>query len=105
MEGRIVMVAYKPKPGKETELRHLAVDHHPRLKEQDLVTDRLPILMRSTDGTIIEVFEWRSAEAIQQAHSNKAAGEMWMQFSEVCDYVSIDKIPESANRFADYSPL
>ena len=28
--------------------------------------------MRAADGTIVEVFEWRSAEAIQQAHNNPA---------------------------------
>ena len=103
MNSRIVMVAYKPKPGKEGELKTLALDHHSRLKAEDLVTDRLPILMQSQDGTIIEVFEWKSAEAIQQAHTNKAVGQMWQEFSQVSEYVPIGQVSESSNLFADYS--
>ena len=103
MNSRIVMVAYKPKPGKEIELKTLALDHHSRLKVEDLVTDRSPILMQSQDGTIIEVFEWKSAEAIQQAHTNKAVGQMWQEFSQVSEYVPIGKVSESSNIFADYS--
>lgn len=52
MNSRIVIVAYKPKTGKESELKVLALDHYSRLKEQNLVTDRLPILMQAKDGTI-----------------------------------------------------
>ena len=103
MNSRIVMVAYKPKPGKEGELKTLALDHHSRLKAEDLVTDRSPILMQSQDGTIIEVFEWKSAEAIKQSHINKAVGQMWQEFSQVCEYVPIGQVSESSNLFADYS--
>ena len=103
MNSRIVMVAYKPKPGKEGELKTLALVHHSRLKAEDLVTDRSPILMQSQDGTIIEVFEWKSAEAIQQSHINKAVGQMWQEFSQVCEYVPIGQVSESSNLFADYS--
>ena len=71
MEPRIVIVAYKPKPGKENELMQLALEHYPTLKDQGLVTDRTPILMKAKDGTIIEVFEWKSHAAIEQAHTNK----------------------------------
>jgi hypothetical protein len=105
MGSRIVIVAYKPKPGMESELKALTLDHYPKLKEQDLVTDRIPVIMQSQDGTIIEVFEWKSSEAIQQAHTNKAVGQMWVEFSKVCDYIPIGQVSESANLFADYSPI
>jgi hypothetical protein len=105
MKSRIVIVAYKPKPGMESRLKELALSHYSRLNAQDLVTDTIPIIMQSQDGTVVEVFEWKSAEAIQQAHSNKAVGQMWMEFSEVCDYIPIGQVPESSNLFADYSPV
>jgi hypothetical protein len=105
MNARIVIVAYKPKAGMESKLKKLAIDHYPRLKAQQLVTDRTPILMEAQDGTIIEVFEWKSAEAIQQAHTNKAVGEMWMEFNEACEYVPIGQIPENSNLFAEYAPI
>ena len=105
MNPRIVIVAYKPKPGMESNLKVLTLNHHPRLREQDLVTDRLPIIMKSKDGTIIEVFEWKSEDAIQQAHTNKVVGQLWVEFSEVCDYIPIGQLPESSELFANYSPV
>jgi len=56
MPGRIVIVAYRPKAGKENALKQLAREHYNRLKTQDLVSDRAPILMQAKDGTIVEVF-------------------------------------------------
>lgn len=105
MNSRIVIVAYKPKPGKEESLKKLVTDHYAVLKAEELVTGRLPILMKATDGTIVEVFEWRSAEAIQQAHTNKAVGEMWVAFNEVCDYVPLVQLSECSSLFAEFEPL
>jgi len=105
MNPRIVMVAYKPKTGMENTLKELVKSHHARLKEQDLVTDRTPIMMQSQDGTIIEVFEWKSLDAIQQAHTNKVVGEMWAEFAQVCDYTPIGKLSESADLFANYTAI
>ena len=50
--GRIVVVAYKPKLGKESELEALLKGHHPILREEGLASDRDSIIMRSEDGTI-----------------------------------------------------
>jgi hypothetical protein len=50
--------------------------HLPRLKQEGLVTDRESILMEAADGTIVEVFEWISEEAIQNAHKNPAVLQM-----------------------------
>jgi hypothetical protein len=44
MNSRIVIVAYKPKPGMENQLKKLALGHYSRLKKQDLVTDKIPII-------------------------------------------------------------
>lgn len=40
----------------------------------------------SRGWTIIEVFEWRSSEAIQAAHANPAVQALWAEFNEACDY-------------------
>jgi hypothetical protein len=65
-----VIVAYRPNPGKETELLKLVRNRVPTLRNQGLVTDRKPTIMRARDGTIIEVSEWKSQEAIDAAHKN-----------------------------------
>lgn len=103
--GRIVIVAYKPKPGKAVPLKQLTKTHVPRLRAEGLVTDREPIIMETADGTIIEVFEWQSAEAINQAHQNKVVHEMWIQYAEVCDYVSLNSLSETADMFAEFTPV
>src|SRR4030095_6554349 len=105
MESRIVIVAYKPKPGKEQELRQLALDHYYTNKNKDLVTDRIPVLMQAKDGTIVEVFEWKSRDAIEKAHSNKSVLQMWEQYNQVCDYIPIGSVEESSSLFSEFTPV
>ena len=103
--GRIVIVAYKPKPGKAEALKELTKTHVPRLKKEGLVTDREAVIMETTDGTIIEVFEWLSAEAIQQAHSNPAVHQMWAEYTAVCDYAPLNTLNEAGNMFAEFTAV
>ncbi|MBD1392621.1 hypothetical protein [Mucilaginibacter glaciei] len=103
--GRIVIVAYKPKEDKADALRLLVKTHVPRLLKLGLVTDREPVIVESEDGTIVEIFEWLSAEAIQQAHSNLVVHQMWSEFAEVCDYVPLKTLNETANMFAEFKIL
>jgi quinol monooxygenase YgiN len=103
--GRIVIVAYKPKPGKAEALKELTKTHVPRLLKEGLVTDRKPVIVEAADGTIIEVFEWLSAEAIQKAHQNTEVQKMWGEYAAVCDYVPLNTVPEANNMFADFTPV
>ena len=103
--GRFVIAVYKPKPGQEAGLLE-AVEKHVRvLRDQGLVTDRQPYVMRSSDGTILEVFEWRSVEAIRDAHANPAVQALWAEFEQVCEYVPLASIPESQRMFAEFEPV
>jgi hypothetical protein len=79
--------------------------HLARLKAEGLVTNRPSIIMEAADGTIIEVFEWLSVEAIQSAHSNPAVQQMWGEYAEVCDYVPIGSLAEAGNLFSGFEPL
>jgi hypothetical protein len=47
MSGVIVIVAYRPKPGKETELLELVRSRVPTLRKENLVTGREPTIMRA----------------------------------------------------------
>ena len=62
-----VIVAYRPKPGKEDGLLELVRSRVPTLRQEGLVSDRTPTIMRARDVTIIEVSEWKSREAIDAA--------------------------------------
>ena len=105
MEERIVIVGYKPKAGKEEALQQLMREHYSTLKAQNLVTDRDSIIMKAKDGTIIEVFEWKSKSAIEQAHTNPEVLKMWEKYDEVCEYIPVGKIEESSNLFSEFTPL
>lgn len=103
--GRIVIVAFRPKPGQGDELARLLQSHHPTLRAEGLVTGREPVQMVSADGTIVEVFEWSSGAAIESAHTNATVQDMWRAFAEVCDYVPIGAVEESGQLFSEFTPL
>jgi quinol monooxygenase YgiN len=105
MEPVIVIASYKPKPGQSESLRQVMRTHLPTLRQQGLVTDRVSIMMEAKDGTIIEVFEWRSQAAIDQAHTNPAVLEMWGKYAEVCDYVPVGTVAETADMFPAFRPF
>lgn len=102
--GRIVIACYRPKAGQAVALRELVRTHVERLRGWGLVTDRTPILMEAADGTMIEVFEWRSPEAIETAHGHAGVLAMWEEFGQVCDYVPIAQVPEAATLFSEFAP-
>jgi quinol monooxygenase YgiN len=103
--GVIVIVAYRPKPGKENELLNLVRSRVPTLRNEGLVTDRAPTIMRARDGTIIEVSEWKSHEAIDAAHKNPNVLAMWNKFFAICDCVPLKTLAEAQEMFAGFEPL
>lgn len=105
MNGVIVIVAYRPKPGKESETLDLVRSRVPALRKEALVTERTPIIMLARDGTIIEVSEWKSHEAIDAAHKNPNVLAMWNRFFAVCDCVPLNQLSESAEMFAGFEPV
>ena len=102
--GRMVIVAYRPKPGCEAELDVLVREHVPCLKALGLVTDRPAQAMRAKDGTVVEVFEWEHG-AIEAAHSSPRVVELWERFGAACDYVPLRELPEAEAMFADFEPI
>jgi len=103
--GRMVIVAYRPKPGRDDDLRRLCEEHLPVLRAEGLVTDRPGLLMKAGDGTLVEVFEWASAEAIENAHHNDAVQRLWARVAEVCDYIPVAEVPEASKLFSEFSAL
>jgi hypothetical protein len=99
------VACYRPKPGSEKALLDLVHGHHAALRAEGLVTDRVPIAMRAADGTIIEVFEWSSQEAIAGAHSNPVVLDLWKKFEAVCTYEIPSNIAEFQNMFAGFEPV
>jgi quinol monooxygenase YgiN len=103
--GRFVIVAYAPKPGKAEQLLAAVRKHLQVLRTENLVTDRPAYVMRAADGTILEVFEWRSAEAIAKAHLTPAVQALWAEFGAACDYRPLSGIAEFQQMFAEFDPV
>ena len=102
---RVVIVAYRPKPGKEALLLVELRDHVHLLRSEGLATDRPVVHLRAGDGTLVEIFEWASPAAIEQAHTNLRVQAMWERFAACCDYASLNSLEETAGLFAEFEPL
>jgi hypothetical protein len=102
--GDVVIVGYKPKPGKESELLGLVREHVPYLRNLGLATDRPPIALKSKDGIIVEIFEWCDG-AIEKAHRDPAVHKLWAEYAEVCDYVPLVGLSEFNDMFAQFAPI
>jgi hypothetical protein len=103
--GRFVIVAYAPKAGRERQLLAAVNKHLKVLKAERLVSERPAYAMRAANGTIVEVFEWRSAEAISQAHGNPAVQALWAEFGAACDYVPLTSLAETHQMFAEFDAV
>jgi quinol monooxygenase YgiN len=105
MAAVCVIVAYRPKPGEEEALLPLVRERVPTLRQEGLVTERAPVIMRAKDGTIIEVSEWKSREAIDAAHQNPNVLAMWNKFFAICDCVPLNTLAEAKEMFAGFEPV
>lgn len=103
--GKIVIATYKPKPGKEKLLDRLVKDHVKVLRNQGLATLRPPMIMKSADGTVVEVFEWISKQAIEDAQKNADVQEYWNKYKEVCDIIPVSDLIEANTSFSEFNPF
>jgi hypothetical protein len=100
----IVVVAYKPKPGKEADLLQLTREHVPLLRAEGLATGRPITACQAKDGTIVEVFEWADG-GVERAHTNPVVLKLWERYAAACDIVPLTSLPEASTMFASFTPL
>lgn len=103
--GQLVIAAYRPHDGREEDLLGLLREHLSALREKGFVTDRPSIVMRAAGGTLLEIFEWKSGEAVDQAHHDEVVQRLWERFAEVCDYESLANLEESQRPFPHFDPV
>jgi hypothetical protein len=103
---RVMVVAcYRPKPGKDADLLALMNTHLPTLRAEGLVAEGPSLCGKAKDGAIVEVFEWKSQDAISAAHENKNVLAMWEKYAAVCDFVTIGDVAESKEMFSPFEPI
>lgn len=103
--SRCVIVAYTPKPNQEENLLAAVKKHLRVLQDEQLVTEKPAYIMRSENGNIVEVFEWRSAAAIEAAHINPNVQALWAEFEAACEYTPLANLPESQQIFAEFETV
>jgi len=100
---KIVIVAYKPKPGKEAELLELTREHVSILREQGLATNHPTTICKAADNTIVEIFEWAPG-GMERAHTNPVVQDLWKRYAAVCDYIPVNALNECGQMFASFDP-
>lgn len=83
-------------------LLELIREHVPTLRSEGLATDREPVVLRSEDGSFIEIFEWESARAIEAAHTNPVVAALWERFARVSEYGTLADLPEAQRPFGAF---
>jgi hypothetical protein len=86
-------------------MRRLICDHALTLRKYGLITDRPVVHGKGVDGSIIEIFEWTSEEAIRCAHSIPDMKNLWKSMEEVADFVPLASLSEAHKPFAHFEPL
>jgi hypothetical protein len=103
--GQVVIASYRPKPGQEQLLLEVVRTHVPVLRQQGLATQRPVVVLRASDGTLLEIFEWVSEAAVEQAHTNPAVQTLWERFAKVCDFATLASLPGAQEPFPHFEPV
>lgn len=100
--GVHVIAVYRPKPGTSDQLLSETRAHVPLLRALGLATDTPSLVLRAPDGSLLEHFEWLSADAIATAHEHPDVGAMWARYEKCCTYGTLADLPNGADLFAEF---
>jgi len=98
----LAIATYKPKTGRENDFLKLLTNHIPTLHSEKLISSKDNYVMHSKNGTIIEIFEWLSREAVDKAYETQCYGSFWQQIGERADVVSLNSLEETGQPFAGF---
>ncbi|EFM08450.1 conserved hypothetical protein [Paenibacillus curdlanolyticus YK9] len=104
-ETNFAIALYRPNPGKENELRAIVKEHEPALRQEGLITEHPLTRLEGADGTIIEMFEWKSAEAMHQAHKSPVIWPIWERMMAVAEMANLASLQEANQPFPNFKRL
>ena len=97
-----VIACYRPHEGKSAELGALVREHLPVLRAEGLVTDDAAVHLRAADGTVLEIFSWKSEEHSRSAEGNAAVQRVWGAMAACADFRRLADLAEAARPFAHF---
>jgi hypothetical protein len=101
----ITIALYRPEAGKDAELRKLIAEHIPVLRKLELITDRPSVLMKSNNGTYIEIFEWRAADSAFKAEQHPEVARIWEAMAKIAELPTIASLEEMKFNFPQFEPV
>lgn len=105
MKPEVVFALYRPHEGQDAELRRLLALHPPALRRLELITDRPVVLVKSKNGTYIEVFEWSTTDSARQAHEHPEVAKIWEAMGKIADLPNLNSLEEVKERFPHFEPV
>ncbi len=106
MATRMVIAAYRPRPGRRLQLDVLLNHHVATLRREGLATDRPVVLMRSrVDGAVVEIFEWAAEDAAELAANNEAVQSIRRRIDRVAHVIPIAELEESGKPFPEFEVI
>jgi hypothetical protein len=102
--GLMGIVAYRAKAGKENKLLSIIRKHAPLLRSLGGISDA-SFLMKSIDGSIIEVFEWKSMAAKKKAMKSELLWKLWGEIEEVSTKVKLSSVPETKEVISNFKSI
>lgn len=101
--GMVVMACFRPKKGKADELNQLFEHNLKLLRAKGLVTERELVTLEAADGTLIELFEWQSEDAMKRAEKDDEVQLLWQRFGSVSQFMPIAALPEAQQAFSAFN--
>lgn len=106
VSGRYVICVYRPKPGAEAALAKALERHLDVLDRGGFLRSRDRLLLQSEqDGSILELFAWKSEEAAGQAHANPSVQQIWGELAEAAEMLSLKDLAEAGESFPHFNSL
>jgi len=102
--GILVICSYRIKPGHQAEAERILAEHIPALRRYGLITDRPVVQGAGANGTVIEIFEWESAEKSRAAPTVPEIAALWKDLAAVAEFIPLSKLDEAQRPFAHFTP-
>ena len=103
--GIVVMACFRPNKGKQDAVNELLAHNLDLLRKKGLVTDRELVTLKAEDGTLIELFEWVSADAMARAGKDDEVQQLWQRFAGISQFMPVAALPESQQAFSGFETL
>ncbi len=103
--GILVICSYRIRRDRRADALRLLKEHVPLLRRHGLITGRPAIQGKGAADTVVEIFEWESAEKSRQAPSIPEIAAHWKAMAEAMNFTPLALLPEAQRPFANFKAL